>query len=112
MVAGFSIIFACLFIGEALTRLFQLPVPGNVLGMLVLMASLMLGIVRLEQVKPVADGLLKHLGLFFVPPGVGLLLYGDVLKDSWLPIGLGLTLSTLVVLSVVGLVQQHLERKA
>ncbi len=109
MIAGFSIIFACLLIGEGVTEIFHLPIPGNVLGMLVLTASLMLGIVRLDQVKPVADGLVKHLALLFVPPGVGLLLYGDLLQDAWLPIGLSVSVSTIIVISIVGVVQQYLE---
>lgn len=109
MIAGFAIIFACLLIGEGISEIFHLPIPGNVLGMVVLAASLMLGVVRLEQVKAVADGLLKHLALLFVPPGVGLLLYGDVLKEAWLPLGVSLALSTIVVLGVVGRMQQYLE---
>ena len=109
MISGFAIIFACLLIGEGISELFHLPIPGNVIGMMVLTASLMLGAVRLEQVKAVADGLLKHLALLFVPPGVGLLLYGDALKEAWLPLGVSLILSTIVVLGVVGLGQQYLE---
>ena len=111
MIAGFAIIFACLLIGEGVSHLLQLPVPGNVIGMLVLTAALMFDIVRLEQVKPAADGLLKHLALLFVPPGVGLLVYGDLLKSAWLPICLGLSVSTVTVLGVVGVIQQYLENR-
>jgi holin-like protein len=109
MIAGLSIIFICLLIGESVAYLLRLPIPGNVIGMLTLTAALMLGIVRVEQVKPVADGLLKQLALLFVPPGVGLLLYGDLLKSAWLPIGIGLVVSTIIVLGVVGGLQQYLE---
>jgi holin-like protein len=58
----------------------------------------------------VADVLLKHLALLFVPPGVGILLYGNLLKQEWLPISLALNLSTILVLAIVGLLQQHLEK--
>jgi holin-like protein len=111
MIAGFSIIFICLLIGEGLAHLLRLPIPGNVIGMVTLTAALMLGIVRVEQVKPVADGLLKQLALLFVPPGVGLLLYGDLLKTAWLSIGVSLVVSTIIVLGVVGGLQQYLERR-
>lgn len=111
MIAGFSIIFICLLFGEGVAHLLGLPIPGNVIGMVTLTGALMLGIVRIEQVKPVTDGLLKHLALLFVPPGVGLLLYGDLLKASWLSIGVGLVVSTVIVLGVVGGLQQYLERR-
>jgi len=111
MIAGLSIIFICLLIGEGITHLLYLPIPGNVIGMVILTTALMLGIVRIEQVKPVADGLLKYLALLFVPPGVGLLLYGDVLKASWLAIGVSLVVSTVIVLGAVGALQQYLERR-
>ncbi len=111
MIVGLSIIFICLLLGESVAHVLHLPIPGNVIGMVILTMSLMLGIVRLEQVKPVADGLLKYLALLFVPPGVGLLLYGDLLKASWLAIGVSLVVSTVIVLGTVGLLQQYLERR-
>lgn len=110
MVTGFSIIFACLLIGETITAFLHVPIPGNVIGMVLLTASLAIGLVRLDDVKPVADVLLKHLALLFVPPGVGILLYGSLLRDEWLPISLALSLSTLLVLAIVGLLQQCLEK--
>lgn len=109
MITGFSIIFACLLIGETITTLLHVPIPGNVIGMVLLTASLAVGLVRLDDVKPVADMLLKHLALLFVPPGVGILLYGNLLRDEWLPISLALSLSTILVLAIVGLLEQRLE---
>ncbi|PID55872.1 CidA/LrgA family protein [candidate division KSB3 bacterium] len=111
MIAGFSIILTCLVLGEAVSEFFHLPVPGPVIAMMLLTTSLVCGLVRLEQVKTAADGLLKHLALFFVPPGVGLLLYGESLKDAWLSLGVSLTISTVAVLGVVGLIQQYLEER-
>ena len=110
MITGFSIIFLCLLLGEGAARLLRLPVPGNVIGMVLLTTALMLGIVRLDQVKAAAEGLLKHLSLLFIPTGVGLLLYGDLLKTAWLPISLSLVVSTIIVLAVVGKLQEFLER--
>jgi holin-like protein len=110
LISGFSIIFTCLLVGEAIATFLHVPSPGNVIGMVLLTASLAIGLVRLDDVKPVADILLKHLALLFVPPGVGILLYGNLLKQEWLSISLAVTLSTILVLAIVGLLQQRLEK--
>lgn len=111
MVAGLFVIFLFLFLGEAIARLLGLPVPGNVIGMILLTAALALKAVRLEQVKPCADLLTRNLGLFFVPPGVGLILYFGLLRDEFLAIAGATLLSTLVVLAVTGRVAQFFERR-
>lgn len=111
MITGLTIIFTCLLLGEGIAEMLRLPVPGNVLGMLLLTGLLRVGIVRLEHVKPAADVLLHNLAFLFVPAGVGLLVYGELLKDAWLPIAVGVSVSTAVVLAVVGLVHQFLEAR-
>jgi holin-like protein len=111
MLKGLCIIFSCLLIGDSLSTAFHLPVPGNVIGMVLLTLALNRRFIRLDDVKPVADALIKQLALLFVPPGVGLLLYLDVLRQEWLAIGAAFALSTLLVLAVVGHTQQWLERK-
>ncbi len=111
MVAGLFVIFLFFFLGDAIARLLGLPVPGNVLGMILLTLALALKAVRLEWVKPCADLLTKNLGLFFVPPGVGLILYFDLLRDEFLAIAGATLLSTFIVLAVTGRVAQVLERR-
>ena len=61
--------------GEALGVALALPVPGAVLGMMLLFAFLMLrrGVPRaLQQGVP---ALLQHFSLFFIPAGPGVVLY-------------------------------------
>lgn len=111
MLKSLCILFSCLLLGESLSLFLHLPVPGNVLGMVLLTLALSCRLVRVEDVKPAADALLKHLALLFVPPGVGLLLYFDLLKQSWLALGVAFVASTLLVLAVVGHVQQWLEQQ-
>ena len=110
MIKSLTIIFFCLFLGELVSALARLPVPGNVLGMVLLAGGLQQKLIRVESVKPAADVLLKNMAFLFVPPGVGLILYLDLLKAEFLAIGLSIFLSTALVLATVGLVQQKLER--
>jgi holin-like protein len=53
--------------------LINLPIPGSVLGMILLFVSLSMGIIKLNYIEKAAEFLIKHLALFFVPYAVGLM---------------------------------------
>jgi holin-like protein len=110
-VKGAAAILACLAVGEAAARWLRLPLPGNLLGMVLLAAALRAGVVRMETVRPTAHLLLRHMALFFVPAGVGLVRYLGLLRAEWLPIAGGCAAGLLAVLLVVGPLQQRLERR-
>ena len=110
MIRGFALLLSFQFLGEMMVRGFDWPVPGNVVGMALLLAALMVGLVRLEWVKEAAELLLTHLALLFVPAGVGVMLYFDLLSREWLPILTATVLSTFVVLAVTGHLAQGLEK--
>lgn len=109
MLGGFVIIIAFLFAGEAL-RVAGLPLPGNVTGMLLLAVALRLRIVRREWIEAAAKVLVANLSLLFVPAGVGVMAYFDVIERSWLPISVSILVSTLLVLLFAGVVQDRLRR--
>ena len=58
--------------------------------------------VKLEWVRGLTDFLIANLGFFFVPPGVALMLYFDLIKAEILPITLATLLSTIIVLIITG----------
>jgi holin-like protein len=104
--AAAGIILFCWVLGSFLERLLSeahFPVPGNVLGLLLLFGCLVGGVVKLNQVEELADWLIRHLGLFFVPAGVGLLKYREDLANSWLTISVATVASTFAVLAAAGL---------
>lgn len=74
--------------------------------MLLLTVLLQFKVVKLEWVKGVSDFLISNLGLFFVPPGVALMLYYDVIASEWLPITVATIVSTVIVLVVTGWTHQ------
>jgi len=111
MVRGFAILLALQFAGEAISRGLALPIPGNVLGMGLLLLALWMKIVRVEWVEDAAELLLSHLALFFVPAGVGVMVYFDLIGRQWLPIVVATVVSTFVVMAVTGLVASRLDRK-
>jgi holin-like protein len=52
------------------------------------------------------------MALFFVPAGVGVMVYGDLIAAEWLPITVATVLSTFVVMAVTGKIAQNLESSA
>jgi holin-like protein len=96
---GLAILLLCQSAGEALVRLLHLPLPGPVLGLLLLMAAL--GWQRLRAPAGMAaDALLQHLSLLFVPVGVGVMTHLALLSQHGLRMALALLLSTWVGLAV------------
>lgn len=106
MLGGFVFIALCLLAGEAVSLALGLPVPGSVIGMVLMTAALQGRWLRLETVKPAADVLLRNMSLLFVPPGVGLMVYANQIADAWLPIAAATVASTFVVLAVTGWIMQ------
>jgi holin-like protein len=106
--ASLALVLLFLAAGEGAARLLRLPVPGSVVGMLLLLAALHAGWVRPPWVRPAGDRLLRWMGLFFVPPGVAVMLHAELLRREWAPVLAGSVAGTLAVLVVVGVLQQRL----
>lgn len=107
--AGLAVLLLFLYAGEGIVRAAGLPVPGSVVGMVLLFAALRLRVVPAALVGPAADLLLRHMGLLFVPPAVGVMVYGALLRAQWLPLAGASVAGTLAVLLVVGWMQQRQE---
>ena len=99
-------------IGEALNKALQLPVPGPVLGLILLLFALrILPPLRL-QIGQSADAILAHLSLLFIPAGVGVILYfRELLANGWALVAV-LLISTWVGLAVTALVAQALIKRS
>jgi holin-like protein len=105
--AGFAIILGFDLLGLLLHH-FGVPLPGHVLGMILLASALFAGLVKIEWIEETAAFLLRHMLLFFVPAIVGIITYAAVLKANWLGIGGGIVVSVLASLIVTGLVANRL----
>lgn len=110
LLAGITwlLVFQCT--GEVLVRVLVLPVPGPVLGMVLLFGALRLRPRIPESVGVAADGLARHLSLLFVPAGVGVMLYLSRLADEWLPIVAALVISTILAIAAAALAFARLSR--
>jgi holin-like protein len=99
---GFTLLLLCQSAGEALARLAQWPLPGPVLGLVILGALLQWPVVR-APVEAVAQPLLGHLSLLFVPVGVGVIGHLGLIGQYGLQMLLALLLSTWIGLLVSAL---------
>ena len=101
-----AILFGCLALGELIVFLTGIKLPSSIIGMLLLTLFLKLGWIKLQWVQGLSDFLVANLGFFFVPPGVALMLYFDVIEAQFWPIVIATVVSTVLVLVVTGWVHQ------
>lgn len=111
MLYAIALLLTCQLIGEALVKLLHIPIPGPVLGMLLLFSLLLWQRRSFQALESVTHTLLRYLALFFVPAGVGVIVYLGKLSDIWLALLITLLLSTIVTIVITGLLMQWLVRK-
>ena len=101
MLLGFLALLACQLVGQFLVDAVALPVPGPVVGMMLLLIVLL---VRRpgndNSAVRAADALLRHLQLLFIPAGVGFIAYLRLVGAQWWPIVAGIVASWLIALLV------------
>lgn len=111
MVEGFALFLLFQLAGEGLSRGLGLPVPGPVVGLMLLFAGVRLLPALGKACTEPARALHGHFSLLFVPAGTGVMLYFPVLVHQWLPIVVALVSSTLVGLAVTAWVTATLMRR-
>lgn len=107
-VAQVTVLWVIFWFGNQIERLFHLPIPGNVIGMVLLFLLLLGGIVKLEHIQEAADFLLKHLVFFFIPFAVGLMNWGGFFYQNGLVLAATIVLSMLIPFGVIGFVAKWL----
>ncbi len=106
MVSGFAWLLVFQLAGEVLARGLQWPVPGPVIGMLLLLLVLIWRGGPGEDLRNAGQGLLGNLSLLFVPAGVGIMVHGHRIADEWLALVVALVGSTVLTLAVTALVMR------
>lgn len=110
MVKGIFIILLFYFIGECMSYLIKGFIPGSIIGMMLLFLSLYLKIINPESVDSTANAITKNMAIFFIPSGAGLMSSFGVLSKFWASIIITCSISTILVIAVVAIVQQQMEK--
>ncbi|HEY0844795.1 MAG TPA: CidA/LrgA family protein [Noviherbaspirillum sp.] len=110
MINTFATLLIFQTLGEGLAFAFSLPIPGPVIGMLLLFCYLMVKNGAADKLAPTTLEFLKHLSLLFVPAGVGIMVHAQRVAAEWLPIVAALVISAVVSLVVTALVLKRLQK--
>jgi holin-like protein len=97
-------------LGEGLAYALSLPIPGPVIGMVLLLIYLMMKDDAAARLAPTSMELLRHLSLLFVPAGVGIMVHARLIAAEWLPIAVALVVSTVISIAVTALVVRWLQK--
>lgn len=109
MIRGLAVLLVCQLLGEATVRAASLPLPGPVLGLVLLLGVLLLARQRapggaamaaLDDTEATADRVLAVLGLLFVPAGVGVVTELDLFARHGAALALVLAVSVVATLLV------------
>jgi holin-like protein len=104
MIGALTTLLGCQLIGEILVRLAGVPIPGPVLGMVLLFIALLFRPTVPEALRSASHGLLDHLSLLFVPAGTGIMLHFARIEAEWLPVIAALIVSTILTVAVTAFV--------
>lgn len=107
LLRGLGLIVAVFLMGNWL-HAHGVPIPGGVLGLLLLYGAILTGVLKLRWVERAAGLLLRHMVLLFVPLTVGLMDMGPVLSRQAFAILASLAVSFLAVLLTTGLLARWL----
>ena len=108
MIAAFVVLLVFQLLGEILAQVSHLPIPGPVIGMMLLFLALQWRGALPKSLQTTAQTLLSHLSLLFVPAGVGIIQYGSLLAEEWLALTVAIILSTLLTIAITALVMRAL----
>lgn len=84
MIQGFAALLILQLVGEVLVQSLSLPLPGPLIGMLLLFAALVVRGSVPQTLKLAADGLLQHLMLLFIPAVAGVMMLFERVGQEWL----------------------------
>ncbi|WP_319200208.1 CidA/LrgA family protein [uncultured Ilyobacter sp.] len=111
MIIQFLLIFGITYLGELISTLLNLQIPGTILGMLLMFFLLSTGIIKVKQIEKAANILLINMAIFFLPPGIKLIDSLDNLKGSWLKLIIIAVTTTLLTMVVTGKVVDFFIRR-
>jgi holin-like protein len=93
-----GIILGITYLGEIISKTVPIPLPGPVIGMILLFIMLYIGMVKVKSIEFLSELLLFNLAFFFIPPGVGILTSMDKLSGIWPKLLAVIVLTTIITI--------------
>lgn len=95
-----AIIFSICWVSQIVEALLPIAFPASVIGMLLLLLLLMTRVLKVDHIREKSDFLLSNMAFFFIPAGVSIINYFDVLASSILPLLAVCVISTVLTFAV------------
>jgi len=108
MIGYLTLVLVCQLVGELIVGALSLPIPGPVLGMLLLFVLLLMWGEVPKNLGHTADGLLRAMSLLFVPAGTGVMMHFQLLGEALVPLSAALVVSTIMTIVVTALMMRWL----
>ena len=115
MLRSLFIIFFYQLLGEAIQKIFEINIPGPVIGLILLLLSFISFSKKLTQSKKIikeisvtSNQIINYLSLLFVPIGVGVVMHIDYLGDNLFKIFSIIIIGTLVTLVFTAFVMEKI----
>jgi holin-like protein len=110
MIQGMALLVAGQLVGEAIVVVTGLPLPGAVVGMVLVLLALLLAKGRLPELRRAGSTMLLLVPLLLVPVSVGIMEQADVLQVNWWPLTMALLVSISAGMIATGLTIRWLRR--
>ncbi len=110
MLGALTVLLVFQLAGEIIVQFAGLPIPGPVIGLLLLFIALCVRGGLAAPLRDTANGILQHLSLLFVPAGTGVMVHFSRVSGEWLPILAAVIISTALAIAVSALVMRALTR--
>lgn len=104
-------IFFFSLLGEGISTLLPIPVPGSVIGMVLLFFALHFHFLELKKVEDSGNWMIHNMAILFVPAGVGLMTNYEILAAIWWQLLVIVLISTILMIMVVGKTVQWMKQK-
>lgn len=101
------IIFTYSILGDIIAKLLPFPIPGSIIGLVLLFFSLKYKLVKLAQIEESGNWLKNNMGIMFVPLSVGIMNYFDLLSQYWLTLIVIIIFSTSLTYLVAAKVAEY-----
>lgn len=106
------ILYSFFLVGDWLHDFFHLPLPGSIIGLLLLWASLLLNVFHLRWIESGSHFLLSYLPLYLIPATVGAMNYGHIFVGKGFILILLMIVSTLITMGISGYTSQIIARQS
>ncbi len=110
-----GVVLGICLLGEGISLLLPIAFPGSVISMILLFLLLLTGLLRPDHIRQKSDFLLQNMAFFFIPAGVGIMEYADVLLPVVLPLLFICLITTVLTFAASALTAKlviHLQEKA